>query len=75
MRRFKTDYAGVWCGYCKTRESAIIAAAKHLVNDGYSRATITDRETGEDVARMSLSADRKKATITVIEPLKKGVGL
>jgi hypothetical protein len=74
VRRFQTSYAGLWSGYCKTRENAIVAATRHLVNDGYSRATITDRETGEDVVRLSLSADRKRATITLVEPLQNRVG-
>jgi len=28
MRKFETDYAGAWRGYCNTRESAIIAATR-----------------------------------------------
>jgi hypothetical protein len=70
-RRFKTDYASAWCGHCKTRENAIIAAAKHLVRDGYTACTITDVETGRDVARLRLSADRKTATITTESQIRK----
>lgn len=68
MRRFKTDYAGVWSGFCKTRESAIVAAVRHAVNDHYSSATIIDRETNEDIVRVRLSKDRKQAIVTVVEP-------
>jgi len=67
-RRYTTDYAGAWRGFCKSRESAIIAAVKHIVNDGYSRATVTDRETDRDVARISLSPDRKHAIIETVKP-------
>jgi hypothetical protein len=73
-RRFTTDYAGCWSGHCKTRESAIIAAIKHIVQDGYTRATITDKHTGQDVARVRLSEDRKRAVVEVVKPFKK-VGL
>lgn len=69
-RPFQTDYAGAWRGHCKTRESAIIAAAKHLVNDGYTRATVTNLNNGQDIARLRLSADRKKAVIEVVSPFK-----
>lgn len=67
MRRYETDYAGAWRGFCKTRESAIIAAIKHVVNDGYTRCTITDRETGSPVARVGLNAERTRAVVTVVE--------
>jgi hypothetical protein len=69
-RPFQTDYAGAWRGHCKTRESAIIAAAKHLVNDGYSRATVTNIDTNQDIARLRLSADRLKVVIEVVKPFK-----
>lgn len=69
-RPFQTDYAGAWRGHCKTRESAIIAAAKHIVNDGYTRATITNLDTGQDVARIRLSADRMRAVIETVSPIK-----
>jgi len=68
MRRYRTDYAGVWSGYCKTRESAMVAAVKHVVNDHYSSATIIDRETDEDIARIRISKDRKQAIVTVVTP-------
>ena len=69
-RPFETDYAGAWRGRCKSRENAIIAAAKHIVNDGYTRATITNTDTGQDIARLRLSADRKRAVIEVVTPFK-----
>jgi hypothetical protein len=69
MRRYRTDYAGAWSGYCKTIESAIVAAARHVVLDGYTRATITDRETGLDVARVRLNAARTRAVIETARPL------
>lgn len=69
-RPFQTDYAGAWRGHCKTRESAIIAATKHIVNDGYSRATITNLDTQQDVARVRLSADRTRAVIEVVTPFR-----
>lgn len=74
VRRFETSYAGLWNGYCVSRESAIMAAMLHIVRDGYTKATITDRHTREVVARVSLSEDRKRAIVDVIKPLKK-IGL
>lgn len=74
-RPFETDYSGAWRGHCKTRESAILAAMRHVVNNGYSHCTITDLTRGEIVARVSLSQDRRRATVEVVHPLKKGVGL
>jgi hypothetical protein len=70
MRRYETDYAGAWRGFCKTRESAIVAAIKHVVNDGYTRCTITDRETGSPVARVGLNAERTRAVVTVVDKFK-----
>jgi hypothetical protein len=70
-RRFKTDYAGAWCGHCATRESAIIAAIKHVVSDGYTRATITDKLTHQDIARVHLSVDRKRAVIETVMQLRR----
>lgn len=72
MRKFETSYAGAWNGYCKTRESAITAAIKHVVNDGYTRATITDRETGEEVAWVRLNDARTQAVVKVAKPFAKG---
>jgi hypothetical protein len=69
-RPFETDYAGAWKGHCKSRESAILAAMLHVVRDGYSRATITNKETTEVVARVSLTPDRKRAMVDVINPFK-----
>jgi hypothetical protein len=73
-RRFETDYAGVWRGHCKTRESAIMAGMRHILQDGYSRATITDKHTGEVVARLRLSNDRKSVHV-VAEKVFKKIGL
>lgn len=55
-RRFETDYAGAWRGYCKTRESAVLAGIRHILQDGYTTCTITDRETGMFVARVYLTS-------------------
>lgn len=71
VRPFETDYAGAWRGRCITRENAINAAMRHVVSDGYSRATITDLRTGDVVARVKLSPDHKTATLIVVEPLRK----
>jgi hypothetical protein len=73
-RRYETDYAGAWRGHCKTRESAIAAAHRHLANDGYSRATVTDKHTGDVIARLRMSDDRKRIITEVIKPFRK-VGL
>ena len=70
-RRFETDYAGMWRGHCKTRESAILASIKHIVQDGYSKSTITDKFTGEVVARVRLSTDRTRAVVEVAKPFRK----
>ncbi len=70
-RRYETDYAGAWKGHCKTRESAIMAAMRHVVNDGYTSATITDKQTGIVVAWVRLSADRKTASVDTITQLRK----
>jgi len=74
MRKFETDYAGAWHGYCNTRESAIVAATRHLVRDGYSKCTISNRETGEVVCRVELSPDRRQVIITAVRVFRK-VGL
>lgn len=70
-RRFEVDYAGAWKGHCKTRESAVNAACKRITTDNYSKATVTDKHTGDTVARLRLSDDRKKVIIEFIKPLKK----
>jgi hypothetical protein len=72
MRRYETDYAGSWRGFCKSRESAIVAAIKHIVHDGYTRCTITDRVTGSPVARVGLNAERTRAVVTVVDKFKEG---
>ena len=74
MRRFETDYAGAWRGFCNTRESAIVAATRHLARDGYKRCTISDRETGETVCRVELSSDRRQVIITAVRIFRK-IGL
>lgn len=71
LRPFKNDYAGIWAGHCSTRESALVAAMKHVIRDCCTRATITDTRTGEDVARIRLSADRKSGYVELVKPLKK----
>jgi hypothetical protein len=71
IRRYETDYAGAWRGHCTSRENAIIAAMKHVVSDGYSRCTITDKVTTEVVARVRLGKDRCSAAVDVIEPFQK----
>lgn len=71
MRRYETDYAGAWRGHCKTRESAVIAAMKHIVNDGYTRCTITDKSTGTVVVRVRLSDDRKSAVVEAVTQFRK----
>lgn len=71
IRRYMTDYAGFWRGYCVSRESALIAAVKRVVQDGGNRATIVDRETGEDVARVSLSKDRRRAVVEAVQPFQR----
>jgi hypothetical protein len=62
-RPFKTDYAGAWCGYAKTRESAVRAAHDHIMRDGYSRCTIVDLRTDEEAAWCRLGDD-KRSVIT-----------
>lgn len=74
MRKFETDYAGAWRGFCKTRESAVVAAIKHIMRDGYRACTVTDRETGMIVARISLSDNKKHVEITTVTQIKK-IGL
>lgn len=70
-RPFQTDYAGWFPGRCKSRESAVQAAVKHIVTDGYSRCTITDTRSGEVVARVRLSTNRCRAVVEVPQPFTK----
>lgn len=70
-RPFRTDYAGSWFGHCKTRESAIAAAIKHILYDGYSRATITDVRNGKTVARVIVNPDRKSVRVETETQLRK----
>ena len=70
-RPFRTDYAGSWFGHCKSRESAIQAAIKHILYDGYSRCTIIDLRTNKDVARVRMSKDKKRAEVIVTEEFKR----
>lgn len=69
-RPFETDYAGMWRGHCKTRESAIQVAIKNVVH-GHSKCTITDITTGETIARISTTNRRRQVIIDVIKPLLK----
>ena len=71
-RPFETDYAGAFRGHCKTREGAILAAMRHVLSDGYSRATVTDKRTGLVVARVSLSKDRKRVEVVTERAVKNG---
>lgn len=71
-RRFETDYAGAWRGHCNTRESAIVAAMRHVAEDGYSRCTITDKHTGAVVARVRVGPSRQTATVEVVQAFKLG---
>jgi hypothetical protein len=70
-RQFETDYAGVWKGHCKTRESAIIAAIRHVVNDGYTACTITNKTTGHVIARVRRKDSGKGADIQTVNPLRR----
>jgi len=63
MRKYETDYAGAWRGFCKSRENAVVAAIRHVMNDGYTTCTITDRETGLFVARVTLDPTRRRAVV------------
>jgi len=69
-RPFQTTYAGAFNGYSKTREGAIMAAMRHVVKDGYNRATITDRVRDVDVAWVTVNKDRTSATVQVAKALK-----
>jgi len=69
-RPFQTTYAGAFNGYSKTREGAILAAMRHVVKDGYNRATITDRVRDVDVAWVTVNKDRTSATVQVAKPMK-----
>lgn len=71
LRNFETDYAGVWRGHCKSRESAIVAAMRHIVADGYTTCTITDKARQQVVARVSLDKARMRAVVEVVKPFKK----
>lgn len=74
LRPFKTDYAGAFSGFCKSRESAIQAATKHILIDGYTKATITDTRSNEDVAFVRLDDTRTKVTIITVRKIRK-IGL
>lgn len=71
-RPFETDYAGAWRGHAATREGAILAAMRHVVRDGYTRCTITDKRTGEVVARVRISGDRHTARVETVRPMQAG---
>lgn len=68
VRPFETDYAGAWKGRCKTRAGAVKAAVRHLMEDGYSRCTITEH--GAKVARMSYDPTTRRVTIVFDQPIK-----
>jgi len=69
-RPFLITYPGCWDGHAKTREGAINAASRHCVSDGYLSATITDKRTNQDIARVRVSRDRMTVTVEAIRPLK-----
>jgi hypothetical protein len=69
-RPFLITYPGCWDGHAKTREGAINAASRHCVSDGYLKATITDKRTNQDVARVHVSRDRTTVTVEAVRPLK-----
>ena len=69
-RPFLITYPGCWDGHAKTREGAINAASRHCVSDGYINATITDKRTNQDIARVRVSKDRMTVTVDTIRPLK-----
>lgn len=71
MRRYETDYAGAFKGHALTRENAIIAAMKHMVRDGYTTCTITDKHTNIIVAWVRVGDDRKTAIVTTVKQLRK----
>lgn len=71
IRRYETSYAGARSGYSNTRESAINAAIGHIVRDGYTAATITDRKTLEDVAWIKLADNKRSVLITTAHNIKK----
>ena len=72
MRPYKTDYAGAWCGHCLTRESAVIAAVKHMLTHYSNRCTITGPE--GDVARLRRHHNNRGVDIMAEKPfpVKKG---
>lgn len=67
-RPFENDYAGLWKGHCKTRESAIDAAERRIVR-GAGKCTITDKRTGVVVARISTTNRRKRIVIDMKDPV------
>ena len=72
LRPYMTDYAGAWSGHAKTREGAIKAAVKHILEDGYTKCSIT--KDGESIAAVQVVRDRNgkavKAVIDVAKPFK-----
>lgn len=72
LRPFRTSYAGVGkTGACGSRETAVNAAIGHIMSDGYSRCTVTDMRTNEDVAWLALSRDKKSVRVTTLHTIKK----
>ena len=47
-----------------------MAAMRHVVKDGYNRATITDRVRDVDVAWVTVNKDRTSTTVQVAKALK-----
>jgi len=70
-RPFVTEYAGSGKGHCISRESALIAGYKHMVEGQYSRCTITNKPLDKDVARLHMSKDRKHIIVDVVDPFLK----
>lgn len=70
-RPFKIDYAGCFPGHACTREGAINAAGRHLVSDGYTAATITDKRTNHVVAQVRMRDDRKGYVVSTETQLRK----
>lgn len=64
IRQFKTDYPGSWHGYCKTRESAIKAATRRILEEGEVKVTIIDQFSNGIVAEV-LRVGRFSVHITV----------
>jgi hypothetical protein len=63
-RFYRNDYAsGVRSGWCKTRQNAVQAAMKHILEDGYTAATIICMRTDKTIARVSLNRAGTKVIV------------